>query len=168
MKRGIILILLIVVLCGVGAATISGLEGEYTIGDTFTIVLTNSEYTSVLATLEANEFEPGKENLNFIRTYAGSSKGKDDEKKTWTISIDTTNVPVGTYTLVVKGTMPDGKTVVTATEKVTLIEPIADAETPEVAEEPASAGPVTTSGFGILSLLGLLAVPILVKIHRKK
>jgi len=149
-----------------GAGAIPGLNSEYVSGETITIIITNSEETGILATLEANEFDLNKENLNFIRSYGATSK-ENNGKTTWTLNIDTTGVPLGTYNLIIQGNSKvlasDKVKIVSKKSEVIKTEPIVQKEQiiEEKSEETKAPLPTATSpGFGFIALLGLLAVYI--------
>jgi len=144
-----------------GAGAINGLSPEYVSGETITIIITNSDESSVAASLEANTFDPNSENLNFKRVYGATSQTKND-KTTWTFKIDTTGVPLGTYNLILYG---DSK--ILATDVVEIVDKKTAVVVPEVQPEPITDPTVpkttepvaaTSPGFGLIALLGLLAV----------
>jgi len=132
------------------------------------VTITNSDESSVSATLEANTFDLNEKNVNYKRVYGATSR-EYNGKKNWTLEIDTADVPMGTYNLIIHGDtkilandivkIVSKKTVVQepGVQKEPIVEPIVEPVT-EKKTEPATA---TSPGFGLIAILGLLPACLL-------
>jgi len=85
--------------------TITGVNESYKQGETITILVTNTEDIAG-ATLEANTFDVNAENLNYIQSFA-VEKTKNGDYYNLKLTLDTTEVPVGEYSIIIKDTSDD-------------------------------------------------------------
>lgn len=120
--------------------TISGAKDAYTQGEIITIVIDNTEYPDgVFATLEENEFEFDAENINYLKTFVIRETESNGTITKQTLTLDTSETPLGTYQIVIKGKENNEyKTIAIFDTAVTnhIVEPVVTQEEPTTPTQP--------------------------------